>query len=86
LQCEQFAGRIHLMVTDVVMPRMSGRQLADRLEVQRPDMNVLFVSGYTEDAIVRHGVLNAGLEFLSKPITPDTLARKVREVLDTPRS
>jgi len=78
-------GRIHLMVTDVVMPQMSGRELAQHMARLRPDMRVLFMSGYTDNAIVRHGELEAGTAFLSKPFTPDALAAKVREVLDSPR-
>jgi len=78
----QHAGPIHLMVTDVVMPQMSGRELAQRLATLRPDLKVLYMSGYTDDAIVRHGVLASGIAFLSKPFTPDALALKVRELLD----
>jgi PAS domain S-box-containing protein len=81
---ERHRGPIHLMVTDVVMPQMSGRELAQRLLPVRPDLRVLYMSGYTDDAIVRHGVLGAGMAFLSKPFTPDALAVKVRELLDSP--
>ncbi len=78
----EFKGAIQLMVTDVVMPGMSGLQLAERLVPTRPDMRVLFVSGYTDDAMGPHGILEPGKAFLQKPFTPSALARKIRDVLD----
>ncbi|MEZ4706294.1 MAG: response regulator [Caldilineaceae bacterium] len=82
---QQYANRIHILVTDLIMPRMSGRQLADYLTQTRPEMRVLFMSGYTDEAVVNHGVSQAGIAFLQKPFDPLHLAKKVREVLNASR-
>jgi len=75
---------IKLMITDVVMPQMSGRELTERMMVVRPNVRVLYMSGYTDDAIVRHGLLDESLQFIQKPFDSASIARKVREVLDLP--
>jgi PAS domain S-box-containing protein len=77
-----FKGAIQLLITDVVMPKVSGRELADGISERRPDMKVLYMSGYTDNAVVKNGVLERQLAFLQKPFTPTALASKVREVLD----
>ena len=78
----QHEGPIHLLMTDVVMPGMNGREVAERLAAARAGVRVLYLSGYTDDAIVHHGVLEPGVAFLQKPFTPAVLGRRVREVLD----
>jgi two-component system, cell cycle sensor histidine kinase and response regulator CckA len=80
-----FAGEIHLLLSDVIMPHSEGEPLIDRLDAVRPGLKVLYISGYADEAVVRRGVLREGMPFLQKPFTPGTLARKVREVLDAPR-
>jgi CheY-like chemotaxis protein len=79
---EQHGGSIHVLLSDVVMPNMSGRELAERLCAIRPDLKVLYMTGYTGDSIVQHGVLEPGVAVLNKPFLSDALARKLRDVLD----
>jgi two-component system, cell cycle sensor histidine kinase and response regulator CckA len=79
---DDYKGRINLLLSDVILPQMDGRSLYKRLSERRSDMKVLYVSGYTEDFIVHHGVLDQGLHFLAKPFTVDALAGKVRAILD----
>ncbi|MEO5954765.1 MAG: response regulator [Nitrospiraceae bacterium] len=72
-----------MLITDVVMPRMNGKEVAERLLSLYPEMRVLYMSGYTADAIDQHGVLETGIQFLQKPFTPLVLANRVRELLDS---
>ena len=78
----EHAGAIHTVITDVVMPGMGGRQLTEHLIKLYPKVKVLYVSGYTDDAILRHGILTHQVNFLQKPFSPFALAKKVREILD----
>jgi PAS domain S-box-containing protein len=86
LLAERHAGPIHLLLTDVIMPQVGGAELARRLSTQRPEMKVLYMSGYTDNTIVHHGILDPGIAFLQKPITPEALTQKVRSTLDDPKT
>lgn len=80
--CSEFKGDIHLIITDVVMPQMSGREMAETVHTLRPETRVLYMSGFTDDAIVRHGVLTEDMCFIQKPFSAEALAIKVRDILD----
>ncbi|MFL5467936.1 MAG: response regulator, partial [Gemmatimonadaceae bacterium] len=82
----EYRHDIHLVITDVVMPEMGGRDLASALGALRPDVPILYVSGYTDDEIIRRGVLEPTMAFIEKPFTANALLRKVRELLDSRRS
>ncbi len=82
----QHRNTIDLLLTDVIMPQMSGRDLAERLKAQQPSLKVLYISGYTDDMLAHHGVLESNVYLLQKPFAPDELAKKMREVLDAPAS
>ena len=82
---ERHHGGIEPLLTDVVMPQMGGRELANAVRLRFPQIRVLFMTGYTEDTIIHHGVLENGASLLQKPFTPSGMAKKVREVLDAPR-
>jgi two-component system cell cycle sensor histidine kinase/response regulator CckA len=77
-----YRSSIDLLVTDVVMPGLGGRAAAEQISALYPGIQILFLSGYTDDAVIRHGVLREGMNFLSKPFSPFALAEKVRQVLD----
>jgi CheY-like chemotaxis protein len=80
--CAQYAGAVDVLITDVIMPRMGGQELARRMAARYPDMKVLFVSGYSDLEIERHGTLGATCAFLPKPFTGDVLAARVRELIE----
>ena len=78
---EGFRDRVHLLLTDVVLPRMGGRQLAERVVVRRPDIRVLYMSGYSDDVVLQHRLTEHGVVLLQKPFTADTLVRKLQQAL-----
>ena len=82
---DKFDGRIDLLMTDVVLPGLSGREIAERIQVARPGTQVLFTSGYTENVVVHHGIVDKNLNFIGKPYSLQALARKLREVLEANR-
>jgi two-component system, cell cycle sensor histidine kinase and response regulator CckA len=82
LLLENYPETIDLLLTDVVMPEISGRELADRAKAIRPETRILFMSGYTDNSIVHRGVIDEGMQFIQKPFSTENLATKVREVLD----
>jgi CheY-like chemotaxis protein len=84
LAAERHPGKLHLLLTDVVMPHMTGKELAQRLRSLRPEIKVLYMSGYADKVIAQQGVLDPGVECINKPFTPDALAFKVRQILGTP--
>ena len=81
--CGTYSGPIHLLFSDVIMPNISGTELRDQLINLRPDIKVLFMSGYTDESISHSGILDSDSSFIEKPFTPDALARKVREVIES---
>ena len=81
--CEKYADEIHLLITDVVMPGMNGKELMERIEKLKPGIKILFMSGYTADIIAKRGVLSKGINFIQKPFLPKSLGMKVREALDS---
>ncbi len=81
-QAREYAGPIHLLIADLIMPVMNGKELSERLKAFRPEMKVLFMSGYTSDIITRQGVVEEGIQFLQKPVSLETLSQKVRECLE----
>jgi DNA-binding NtrC family response regulator len=78
---EEHAGEIHLLITDVVMPEMNGRELAERLVAIKPGMKCLYMSGYTANVIAHHGVLEEGIEFIQKPFSKNAFAQKIHDIL-----
>ncbi|MBI4691110.1 MAG: response regulator, partial [Nitrospirae bacterium] len=81
--CKRYHGKIHLLLTDVVMPKMGGPELAEKIKGQHPEVKVIYMSGYTENAIAHEGILDKGINFISKPFTVSKLAELVRRILDT---